>query len=123
MLSHFIGTLEVVERELLTILEMSHSPEQATQLILVGEVEDFFLIEDTMLADELYVVVGSVFGWWSPSVDFAANCGADKETAVLLYVGAHDDERGTDAIEDVLEFFEVFGLGEGSRNSTLPFIG
>lgn len=61
MLSHFIGTLEIVEMELLAILEMSHCPEQAAELILVGEVEDFFLIEDTVFAHELYVVVGGVF--------------------------------------------------------------
>lgn len=60
MLSHFIGTLKIVERELLTILEMGHRPEQATQLILVGEVDNFFLIEDTMFAHEFYVVVGGV---------------------------------------------------------------
>ena len=76
-----------------------------------------------MLAHELYVVVGCVFGGWCPTVDFACNCGTDKETAVLLYVGAHYDERGTDAMEYILELFEVFVFGEGSRNSTLPFIG
>lgn len=123
MLSHLIGTLEIVERELLAILEMSHSPEQAAELILVGEVDYFFLIEDTMLAHEFYVVVGGVFGWWCPSVYFSGNCGTDKDTAVLLYVGSHDDECCTDAMEDVLELFEVFVFGEGSRNSTLPFIG
>ena len=76
-----------------------------------------------MFAHELYVVVGGVFCWGCPTVDFARNCGTDKETAVLLYVGAHDYESGTDSIEDVLELFEVFVFGEGSRNSTLPFIG
>lgn len=76
-----------------------------------------------MLAHELYVVVGGIFGWWCPTVDFAGNCGTDKETSILLDVCAHDDESGTDTIEDVLEFFEVFVFGEGSRNSTLPFIG
>lgn len=112
MLSHFICTLEIVERELLAILEMSHSPEQAAELVLIGKVEDFFLIEDTMLAHELYVVVGGVFGWWCPTVDFAGNCGTDKDTSILLDVCAHDDESGTDTIEDVLEFFEVFVFGE-----------
>lgn len=76
-----------------------------------------------MLAHELYVVVCGVFGWWCPSGDFAGNCGTDKESAVLLYVRAHDYERCTDAIEDVLEFFEFFVFGQGSWNTTLPVIG
>ena len=64
-----------------------------------------------MLAYEFYVVVGGVFAWRSPTVNLAGYCGADKETPVLLYVSAHDAERCTYAIEDVLELFEVFVFG------------
>lgn len=64
-----------------------------------------------MFAHELYVVVGGVLAWWSPTVNFAGNCGADKKSSVLLYVGSYDAESGTDSIEDVLELFEIFVFG------------
>ena len=64
-----------------------------------------------MFAYELYVVVGGIFAWWSPTVNFSGNCGSHKESPVLLDMCAHYAECGTNAIEDVLELFEVFVFG------------
>ena len=105
--SHFISSLKIVEREVLTILDIGHCPQDSAYKILLGEINQAIIEDICFVANSLDICGCVVLGGWRPTRDFALDGCSDECFRIALDVILHAYESGTYAIPYGNELTEI----------------
>lgn len=105
--SHFISSLKIVEREVLSILDIGHCPENSADEILLGEINQAIIEDICFVTYGLDVSSRVVLGGWSPTRDFAFDGCSDECFRIALDVILHAYESGSYAIPNGNELTEI----------------